>query len=228
MAPRRRRGSRAGRLVSKLAVAAVLIAVIIAVRWAKIGQEAEPSSLTTVVRILDGDTMELGNGETVRLLAIDTPEKGEKFYKEAGDLLRRVAQGKEARLVGSGRARDRYGRLLAYVYIDDTLMVNRVLVDSGLAYVYLFEDTDSRRDETALMIGAQRGAIDRSVGLFSLEHKGEKRYIARTGSYRFHRPGCSSFDETSEENRKPGKYRTFTTRNEALYEGVSPCRRCKP
>lgn len=227
MAPRRRRGSKASRLLSKLAIALVLIAVIVAVRWVKIGKEPEPSSLTTIVRILDGDTMELGNGETVRLLAIDTPEKGEKFYKEAGDLLRRVSEGKEAKLVGSGRARDRYGRLLAYVYIDDTLMVNRVLVDSGMAYVYLFEDTDSRREETAIMIASQRGAIDRAVGLFSIQHKGEKRYIARTGSYRFHRPECSSLDDAY-ESAKPGKYRTFTTRNEALYEGLSPCRRCKP
>ena len=214
-------------MLGRLAVAIVLIAVIVAVRWTKIGKEAEPTSLTTIVRILDGDTMELGNGETVRLLAIDTPEKGEKLYAEAGDLLRRVAQGKEARLVGAGRARDRYGRLLAYVYIDDTLMVNRVMVDSGMAYVYLFEDTDSRREETAMMISSQRGDMDRAVGLWGIKHKAETRYVARAGSYRFHRPGCSSLDDEY-ESAKPGKYRMFATRNEALYEGLSPCRRCKP
>lgn len=218
-----RRSRRSARWATRLFVALILIGIIIAVRWSKIGREPAPVTLLTVVKVVDGDTMELGNGETVRLLAIDTPEKGEPFYNEATGLLRRVAQGKEARLVHAERARDKYDRLLAYVYIDDTLLVNKMMVDSGLAYVYLFEDTDSRRTETALMINAQRGAIDRDKGLWTIERKAETYYVAANHSYRFHRPGCSSADEF-----KPGKFRTFSTRNDALREGLSPCRRCKP
>lgn len=207
----------------RAAVLVVLVTVVIIVRQSEVGREPVPVALTTVVRVIDGDTMELGNGETVRLLAIDTPEKGEAFYERATALLAAVALGKEARLVQSGRQRDHYGRLLAYVYVNDTLLVNKVLVDSGLAYVYLFQDTDSGRPETNWIIKAQRSAIARSVGLFAVQRAEEPYYVASRNSYRFHRPGCSSA-----ENFKPERSRRFATRNEALAEGLSPCRRCKP
>ncbi|HOD66209.1 MAG TPA: thermonuclease family protein [candidate division Zixibacteria bacterium] len=211
------------RLAGRLALLLVLIAAVLIVRRSDIGRDPAPVPLTTVVKIIDGDTMVLGNGETVRLLAIDTPEDGEPLHDEAAALLAQVALGKEARIVSSGRRRDTYGRLLAYVYVDDTLLVNRVLVDSGLAYVYLFRDTDTGRPETDRIIAAQRAALDRRAGLFALPRAAEPYYVAGRTSYRFHRPGCPSTAEFTS-----GRARTFATRRDALAEGLSPCRRCKP
>lgn len=68
-----------------------------------------------VTRVVDGDTVELGNGETVRLVGIDAPEVGECGYERAADNLARLALGKPVRLGRSDEDRDRYDRLLRYV-----------------------------------------------------------------------------------------------------------------
>lgn len=68
-----------------------------------------------VTRIIDGDTLELGNGETVRLVGIDTPEVGECGYDRATQQLVDLALAKRVRLGRSDEDRDHYGRLLRYV-----------------------------------------------------------------------------------------------------------------
>jgi hypothetical protein len=62
-----------------------------------------------------------------------------------------------------------------------------------------------------------------SVGLFSIKRAPEKYYLATYKSFRFHRPGCEFVGEY-----RPDRYRLFDNRNEALFEGISPCRICKP
>ena len=59
--------------------------------------------------------MELGNGQTVRLVGIDTPEVGECGYERAAANLERLVLGKKVRLTVSDEDKDRYGRLLRYV-----------------------------------------------------------------------------------------------------------------
>lgn len=68
-----------------------------------------------VTRIVDGDTIELGNGETVRLVGIDTPEVGECGFEAASANLSRLVLGKRVHLTLSDENRDGYGRLLRYV-----------------------------------------------------------------------------------------------------------------
>lgn len=77
-----------------------------------------------VARIVDGDTLELANGETVRLVGIDTPEVGDCGYQRASDHLSALALGKQATLAISDEDHDRYGRLLRYVDVGG--------VDTGL------------------------------------------------------------------------------------------------
>jgi len=90
----------------------------------------------TVKYVIDGDTLELSNGETVRLIGIDTPEvySSDKLDrdskrtgkdietiiamgKEASDFVRGLVEGKEVKLEFDVQKRDKYGRLLAYVYV---------------------------------------------------------------------------------------------------------------
>jgi endonuclease YncB( thermonuclease family) len=85
-----------------------------------------------VTRIVDGDTLELGNGETVRLVGIDTPEVGECGYDAASVALSRLVAGKQVRLGRSDEDRDRYGRLLRYVDVGSTDAGLR-LIQNGLA-----------------------------------------------------------------------------------------------
>lgn len=98
----------------------------------------------TVVRVVDGDTLVArlgGRDENVRLLGIDTPETHkpdtpvECFGREASERLRALLpEGASVRLVRDVETRDRFGRLLAYVYRDtDGLFVDLAMVSDGYA-----------------------------------------------------------------------------------------------
>jgi endonuclease YncB( thermonuclease family) len=85
-----------------------------------------------VTRVVDGDTVELGNGETVRLAGIDTPEVGECGHDRATRVLERLVLGKPVSLGSSDENRDRYGRLLRYVDVGGT-DAGLLLINDGLA-----------------------------------------------------------------------------------------------
>ncbi len=96
-----------------------------------------------VVKVIDGDTIELSSGEKVRYIGVDTPElhhpqkSVEYFAREAYEANRRLVEGKKVRLEFDVQKQDRYGRLLAYVYVDG-IMVNEWLVANGYARVATF------------------------------------------------------------------------------------------
>jgi endonuclease YncB( thermonuclease family) len=188
----------------------------------EIGPEKGPDDRFVVMRVLDGDTMELQGGDRLRMLAIDTPEKGEPLYDEATEFLARKALGQVAEIEYANKRRDRYGRLLGYLYVD-TLFVNKAIIDSGYGCLYLFDDNELSSDQVRTMLDAQRSAIERRVGIWSLPHESEERYVNKEGSFRLHRPSCRSLDQL-----KPGHYQEFRTREEGLATGLSPCRNCKP
>lgn len=93
-------------------------------------------SLTVVSKVIDGDTIELENGERVRLLGINTLEKGQNYYEEANNRLKELIEGKEVRLEKDVDDKGKYGRLLRYVFINDEF-VNLKLVREGYAHVYV-------------------------------------------------------------------------------------------
>lgn len=107
-----------------------------------------------VERVYDGDTLRVAGVGKVRMIGVDTPErknsKRDDYYLRQGisrDRLRGVAraalefniahvQGKTVTLTFDHEQRDRYGRLLAYVTLPDGRLLNRLLVEKGLAAVY--------------------------------------------------------------------------------------------
>lgn len=100
-----------------------------------------PAEVTArVVRVIDGDTIDVEierDTERVRYIGIDTPERNgdgvyECYGEEATARNRALVGEKEVRLVADKERRDDYGRLLRYVYREDTL-VNRELLDGGYA-----------------------------------------------------------------------------------------------
>ncbi len=210
------------RLVSAAVIITVALLVLVLRLVEEIGPERLPGDRFLVARIVDGDTMELQGGDRLRLLSLDTPEKGEPFYNEATLMVQRLALGHEASLEFAKTRRDKYGRLLGYLYID-TLFINKAIIDSGYGYLYLFSDNELNSDRVRLMLEAQRSAMARGVGLWSLSHEPEEFYINKDGSFRLHRPSCASVSKLV-----PGRYRTFSTREEGLALGLSPCRNCKP
>ena len=93
-----------------------------------------------VTRVVDGDTIEIEGGEKVRYIGVNTPEsvdprrKVQCFGKEASAYNKKLVEGKRVRLGADLEDRDRYRRLLRYVWLGDT-MINEKLVQDGYAQV---------------------------------------------------------------------------------------------
>ncbi|PIN93194.1 hypothetical protein COU54_03960 [Candidatus Pacearchaeota archaeon CG10_big_fil_rev_8_21_14_0_10_31_24] len=101
------------------------------------------------IRVIDGDTFEI-NGEVVRLICIDSPEKSEIGFDEATQFLENLIMGNELRLEKDVNDKDEYGRLLRYVYVssdEDEIFVNREMVKSGNAEVFRYGEDVSKCDE---------------------------------------------------------------------------------
>ena len=110
-----------------------------------------------VTRVIDGDTIELANKERVRLIGIDTPEArynpklkrdarrtGRDYRtiitmgRKATSFTKSLVEGKKVKLEFDAEKRDKYGRLLAYVYLPDGRMLNAELLKEGYAQIYTF------------------------------------------------------------------------------------------
>jgi micrococcal nuclease len=91
------------------------------------------SSVAKVVQVIDGDTVIIAGGYHVRYIGIDAPEKDEKYYLESTQLNKELIEGKRVRLEKDISEKDKYGRLLRYVYVDNTF-VNAEIVRLGYAY----------------------------------------------------------------------------------------------
>lgn len=182
----------------------------------------EPSGTFLVTRVIDGDTAELNGQDRVRLLGIDAPEEGEPFHDSAKAYLSNLALNKQVALKFDARKRDGYGRLLAYIYLD-TFSVNAAMVAMGLARIYFFTDNASNDQIQAGLLAAQRQAIGKKIGIWTVPNTGEAYYIGNSRTMRFHRPQCPS------AKKLPDKYRViFEERTEPFLEGYSPCRNCQP
>lgn len=105
----------------------------------------KPPISVRVVRVIDGDTIEVccigWRRESIRYIGIDTPETSgptksfAAYGKEAREANRKLVDGTAVRLEFDVQQRDRHGRLLAYVYLEDGTFVNARLVEQGYAQV---------------------------------------------------------------------------------------------
>jgi micrococcal nuclease len=158
------------------AVLAVLAAAVLAIAAGGGRQtDATDTQDARVVRVVDGDTivarLDSGTTERVRLIGVDTPESVKPgtpvqcFALKASAYTKHLLTGKAVRLVPDAEARDRYGRLLAYVYREpDGLFVNADLVRRGYAQT-LTIPPNVRFAERFLALARQ--ARDAGVGLWS-------------------------------------------------------------
>jgi micrococcal nuclease len=141
---------------------------------------AEPVLQGEVTWIYDGDTLRVAGIGKVRLIGIDTPEKEasprDDFYQQwqiPPAHLRTIAhkslafciaeaKGKTVNLTLDATPRDRHGRLLAYVHLPDGRLLNRLLLEKGLATVY--RKFDFRRKQDFLQ--AEQEARSKRWGLW--------------------------------------------------------------
>lgn len=118
-----------------------------------------------VTNVIDGDTIELENGQKVRYIGIDTPElKGnECFAVQARDKNKELVEGKRVKLQKDVSETDRYGRLLRFVYTDDGNFINNTLVRDGYATVSTYPPDISQQQ---MFRESQQEAMELSRGLW--------------------------------------------------------------
>jgi micrococcal nuclease len=121
-----------------------------------------------VAEVIDGDTLRLWDGRRVRLLQIDTPERGEECYaaRATAVLAALVPTGERVRLVADTRLdrRDSYGRLLRYV-VAGGRNANLELVRRGAAMPYFYRGERGRY--AAVLLRAARAARAAGRGLWA-------------------------------------------------------------
>lgn len=101
-----------------------------------------------VTKIIDGDTVVVEGGRTVRLLGIDADEKGYPCYQAAKDRLESLVLGKSVRLEASESDTDRYGRQLRYVFCEAG-NTSVILAREGLVVARFFPDNKLYRAEVS-------------------------------------------------------------------------------
>lgn len=108
-----------------------------------------PDSTENAIFIIDGDTFELSNGEIIRLLCVNTPEKSEDGYEEAKAFLSSSILGKNISIERQGI--DKYNRTLAWVSAENNwniTLINKQIVDNELGILFEYNETDCSRMKT--------------------------------------------------------------------------------
>lgn len=151
------------RQIDKL-ILGLLVLAVLALNYSAIDSSIQKTFSTNeevfVERIIDGDTIESNIGN-VRLLGINTPEKGEFYYAEAKKFLETEIFNKTV-VLEFGRDRyDKYDRILAYVFLDNK-NINVEIVKNGFANYYFYEGRDIHSDE---LEDAWKTCMDNNVNL---------------------------------------------------------------
>ena len=128
-----------------------------------------------VTKVIDGDTIVLENGQKVRYIGIDTPElhhpkkEVECFSRQAFEENKKLVLGKKVFLQKDISEKDKYNRLLRYVFLDEKMssdeasFVNLYLVKNGFAYAATFPPDVKYAD---LFLTAQKEARQKNLGLW--------------------------------------------------------------
>ncbi|MEK6895430.1 MAG: thermonuclease family protein [Nanoarchaeota archaeon] len=120
----------------------VIIFVGVNYSWmdAWVAKELSSDRVVVIDRIVDGDTVKVGN-ESIRLLGINTPEKGEHFHDEAQRFLTNLVFNKTVSLKYGKDQKDIYGRTLAYISYNG-IDVNKEMILNGYANAYFPQGKD--------------------------------------------------------------------------------------
>lgn len=201
---------------------------------------ASPSPQTNtpfkVVRVIDGDTIEVSAGSTqikVRYIGIDTPETVDPrkpvqcFGKEAATENRKLVEGKEIKMEKDVSETDKYGRLLRYVFVDN-FFVNDYLVRQGFAhastyppdikYQELFRQAEQEARENQRGLWAPGACQEITTPVSS--QNGDcliKGNISSSGEKIYHLPGQRYYNKTIID--EPKGERWFCSEEEALSAG---------
>ncbi len=196
----------------------VLLIVLSGIWYYQFNEPKSPRQGANVISVIDGDTIELDSGMRVRLLGINTPDKGMLYREEAAQFTRQV-ENKTIFIESHGG--DQYGRILAYVYFDD-ILINDEIVRAGLAHLYYYEK-DSHYDELKKSedyarsneIGMWKFSPDKNcIALIEFKHTEPERLILQNSCDR-------SFDLVIKDDASAHIVKTKINSNSILQQNSS-------
>lgn len=129
-------------MLKKPLTAVILIALLVSGSYFYLGQDS--TGEVYVNHVIDGDTIRIAAGDSVRFIGIDTPEidwennEAEYYGWEAREYLQQKLHEENVRLKYDQQKKDHYGRLLAYVYLNDK-NINQDLLEKGYATLMTVE-----------------------------------------------------------------------------------------
>lgn len=174
----------------------------------------------TVKFVPDGDTIILKSGVSVRYIGIDCPEMNHKksspqpFAKEARSFNEKLVKGKKLKIVFGSQKKDRFQRVLGYVYLPNGRMVNELILEKGMGWVYFHKDNLELNSKFLLI---QKTAYKNKQGIWSVLNSKTTAVKLNKKSKRFHLTNCG--------NVKKGKYE-ISHISDAFLKGYSPARGC--
>ena len=181
--------------------------------------------ITTVEKVVDGDTVVLANGLHLRYRNIDTPElifvreAPQPFAIKATERNRALVEGRTVTVEITPENTDKYGRLLGTLILPDGRHVEEVLAEEGLGKVVEFD-----RDDPGLQMlkSAQAAASAAGRGVWSRTAADTAaKFIASSTSKIYHVPGCAKA-----ANIKPENLAEFVSEEDAKASGRTACPTC--
>ena len=179
-----------------------------------------------VRKIIDGNTIQLESGETVRYIGVAPPdlnrkEGGAEFYaRQTVGYNKRLVFMKKVRLEFDTKKQDNSGRILAYVFVKKTF-VNAELIRNGYARANITAPNVKYR-QTLLDAEKKARADDKGIWLEKKKDT-ETYYIGNKRASNFHRPSCKAVEKILEKSKI-----VFHNRTDAIKIGYVPCKVCKP
>ena len=191
---------------------------------------SEEKSVCT--KVVDGDTIYLSNGEKVRLVGVNTPEKGVSGYLASKRFVEKLCLNKEVGInVDDRKYRDKYGRTLAVVIVDGKNL-NEMLLKEHLAEVmyippsefspYKWAGTAQISDSTSYTTTTTKIQSNQEEQK-TVSTTSSGGYIGNLNSHKFHVVDCEGVKKMSEKNKV-----YFKSRQDALNEGYVGCKMCNP
>ncbi|PIX92540.1 hypothetical protein CO134_03680 [Candidatus Kuenenbacteria bacterium CG_4_9_14_3_um_filter_39_14] len=210
------------------------------------GSAPNDAEVYTVTSVIDGDTFHISEAIRVRLMGINSPDKGECYYQQAKQALQELIEGKQVKLEKDITDKDDYGRWLRYAILqrpgEDNILLNDYLVRNGYAF-----DTPIPPDKhyRELLASAEEQAKRNKLGLwlacdFPEDNEAAAREvdagptdaqciikgnISEKGFGKTYLiPGCDNYLNVKVDVRKGEQY--FCTEEEALDAGFRKATNC--
>jgi len=242
-------GAIVGAVTLLMAVSGLTGYKLVEVGGSKLGNcDCSCGNSEVVERVVDGDTLLMADGERVRIIGIDAPDRGECYFEEAFEAAQDLVEGKEVRLEKDVSGVDQYGRLLRHVFVESEdekkadLNISNYLVQNGFVEaVNSAPDLRYRR----MMIGAQQEAVREDLGIWKNCEREKKKAESQwqqnvapdsedciiKGNISQHEagmiymvPGCDNYLTTKIDPSRGEKY--FCTEKEAQAAGFRKATNC--